>query len=65
MVPTRRYMKAKRAVRWIVNPFIWILNFLSYSGHLQMQGDLGRIYRERGEKHEYERYNFSRDIKYW
>jgi hypothetical protein len=58
-------MKVKRAIRWIVNPFIWFLNFLSYGGHLDMQGMVAQRYRERGEPYKYDRYDFSKDIKYW
>lgn len=68
MVPTQQYTKddMKRALRWVVNPFIWILNFLSYIGHLEIQGIAYKAATERCEKREYERYDFEKnDIKYW
>jgi len=45
----------------ILNPGICILNYFSYCGHVSMQVELGRDNPNRT----YEKYDFSRDIKYF
>lgn len=39
----------------ILNPLIWLLNFMSYCGHLETQ----RFCKE------YTKYDFSKDLKYF
>ena len=49
----------------VLNPFIWFLNFMSYQGHLDMEGMCAEGRRKRGEPYKYSRYNFNNDIKYF
>lgn len=49
----------------ILNPFIWLLNFVSYGGHLDMEGMCAEGRRKRGEPYKYSPYNFDNDIKYF
>lgn len=46
---------------YFLNPFIGLLNFMSFSGHMEMQS----IIRENNQDYVYERYDFSTDIKYF
>ncbi len=46
-----------RYILKLLNPFIWLWNVINYFGHLDMQRHISN--------EDYERYDFSKDIKYF
>ena len=46
----------RRLLKVLLNPIIWLINFFMYTSHLDLQ---------RFNKEGYDRYDFSKDIKYF
>lgn len=58
-------MNYKKFLLKILNPFIWLINFMNYAGHMHHGAEMYNFAKERGEHYEDESYDFSKDIKYF